>query len=48
MNVKIYGSSGGLKVSVAAEGCRSYLSKIDVARIVSRGFFGAKMHKRIV
>ena len=45
MNVKIYGSSGGLKVSVAAEGCRSYLSKIDVARIVSRGFFGKDAQK---
>ena len=32
MNVKICGSSGGLKVSVAADGCRSCFSKIDVKR----------------
>ena len=32
-------------MSVAAEGCRSYLSKIDGARIVSRGFFGKDAQK---
>ena len=43
MNVKICGSSGGLKVSVAADGCRSCVSIIDVKRCeqnsVSRIFF---------